>query len=79
MRSLISEHRNQHHVNKPLADRICKLPSCGKRFTPTRRWSFYCCKACKEMYWSLVRLEGIRIMEGANQETDKSNIGGSKS
>lgn len=63
MRPLISKPMNSHHVTKCLADRLCKRPGCGRRFTKTRRWQCYCSPLCKELYWKELRAEAAKLME----------------
>lgn len=73
MREHISNNGNSTTATNRLHDRRCKLKSCSRMFSPSRIWNCFCSKQCKTAYWDLVRLEGVRIMEGANSEVEQSN------
>jgi len=34
---------------------ICKLRTCGKAFTPDRKWQVFCTNDCHDEYWRLMR------------------------
>ena len=44
--------------------RLCKLPSCGKTFTPKKPWQKFCPapSECHDIYW--------RIMRPSDQQLD---------
>ena len=61
MHTRIYKEALEGHMDKHLTDRICKLKTCKKRFTPSRFWQWYCCTECHDLYWKNLRAKAAQI------------------